>query len=320
MSAMKSLENAVPQVAEAAPAEAEGPGVNVRGVALTTAAHFTDDIYPGFVPALLPVFIEKFGLSLALAGLLGSVLSLSTSLGQFGFGWLADRVGRRLFLVLGPLSSCVFLSLAPLAGSYKALLLLVAAGGIGVAAFHPSGASLTGSYGGRRKNLAVSLFSAAGTVGFATGPLLIIAVVMNLGLERSYVAMAPGLIMAGVLALATPRPRAMSASSEGASDRMSDHSKLLLLLWFVAVIRAAVIMGFENFIPLIVSERGGSLLSGGTSIFLFLICGSAGGILGGYISDKMDPRRVLLFSSLAPVPLLIAFLRLAPPFNLISLG
>jgi FSR family fosmidomycin resistance protein-like MFS transporter len=79
-------------------------------------------------------------------------------------------------------------------------------------------------------------------------------------------------------------------------------------------------MGFENFVPVIVKQGGGSLLSGGTAIFLFLLCGSAGGIIGGYLSDRVDPRRILLFSSIAPVPLLIAFLKVGPPFNLVALA
>ena len=57
-----------------------------KGIGLMTAGHFIDDIYPGFLPPLLPIFIDRFGLSLALAGALGTVLSLSTSVSQLGFG------------------------------------------------------------------------------------------------------------------------------------------------------------------------------------------------------------------------------------------
>ena len=156
-----------------------------RGIGLMTVGHFIDDIYPGFLPPLLPVFIDRFGLSLALAGVLGTVLSLSTSVSQFGFGLIADRVGRRAFVIAGPLMACVFLSLAPLSTSYVHLVVLLALGGIGVAAFHPSAVSLAAAYATRRKSLAVSAFSAAGTVGFATGPLVILWVVMTFGIERS---------------------------------------------------------------------------------------------------------------------------------------
>lgn len=303
------------------PEEHEAPsGPRVGGIGLMALGHYVDDIYPGFIPPLLPLFIDKFGLSLTLAGLLGTVLSLSTSVSQLGFGWLADRVGRRFFILLGPLMACIFLSIAPLSSSYLQLTSLVVLGGLGVAAFHPSAASLTGAYAGDKKSLAVSIFASAGAVGFATGPMLILWVVMTFGLEKSYLAMIPGLVTVAVLALATPRSGVASPRENRHRASIAQHWKLLLLLWFVAVIRAAVIMGFENFVPIMIKEHGGSLMSGGTAISLFLLCGSLGGIAGGYLSDRIDPRKVLLFSSIAPVPLFISFLELGAPANLISLS
>lgn len=301
------------------PKRAQG-GVIVRGVSLMTLGHYIDDIYPGFIPPLLPLFIDNFGLSMALAGAIGTVLSIATSVSQVGFGWLADRVGRRFFVILGPLMSCVFLSLAPLSSSYAQLMILVLLGGLGVAAFHPSAASLTGSYAGAKRSLSVSVFAAAGAVGFATGPLLILWVITSFGIERSYLAMIPGLALVGLIALAAPRPRDSLPAGTPGSGAIGDHWKLLLLLWIVAVIRAGVIMGFETFVPIIITEQGGTLMSGGRAISLFLLCGSLGGIVGGYFSDKVDPRKVLVFSSVAPVPLFLGFLNASAPLNTVCLG
>ncbi len=317
---MKALEKPAAGDRETGQISARGRGRNVKGVGLMTLSHYIGDIYPGFIPPLLPLFIDKFGLSLVLAGAVGTLLSLSTSVCQLGFGWLADRLSRRIFVILGPLTACVFLSFAPLSSSYAQLLVMVVIGGLGVAAFHPSAAALAGAYAGERKGLAVSIFAAAGAVGFATGPLLILCVVATFGLEKSYIAAAPGLLAVAILALTVPKSPASSPARVNAVGRIWRHWKLLLLLWFVALIRAGVIMGFENFVPIIITEKGGSLMSGGRAISLFLLCGSLGGLTGGYLSDKLDPRKVLLFSSIAPVPLLIAFLNLASPFNLICLG
>jgi FSR family fosmidomycin resistance protein-like MFS transporter len=300
--------------------EATGNSGNLRGVGLMTVGHFIDDLYPAFLPPLLPVFIDKFGLSLTLAGALGTVLSLTTSVCQFGFGWLADRVGKRPFVVFGPLVACVFLSLAPLSPSYALLMTLLALGGIGVAAFHPSAVSLAAAYAQKRRNLGVSVFSAAGTVGFATGPLFILWIVMAFGMERSYIAMIPGLVLVAFLAKRTPDVPVRTLEGAKVKASVLEHSRVLLLVWLVAVIRAAVVVGYENFIPVIIKERGGTLLSGGAAMFLFLFCGSVGGIVGGYLSDRVDPRKVLLLSSIVPVPLLIGFLRVAPPFDLLCLG
>jgi FSR family fosmidomycin resistance protein-like MFS transporter len=316
---MRSLEKEVPPVGEERMADGAASGSSVRGVSLMTLAHYVDDIYPGFIPPLLPLFIDNFGISLTLAGLIGTVLALSTSVSQLGFGWLADRVGRRPFVLLGPLVACVFLSIAPLSSSYTMLVILVAVGGLGVAAFHPSSASLTGAYAGRNKSLGVSVFAAAGAFGFATGPLLILWVITTFGIERSYLGMIPGLVLVAVLAAAMPRWKTSTPVGRRGVGSVGKHWRLLMLLWFVAVIRAAVIMGFENFVPIIVKEQGGSLTAGGTAMFLFLLSGSIGGIGGGYVSDKVDARKVLLFSSIAPVPLFIAFLYMQSPWSLVAL-
>jgi FSR family fosmidomycin resistance protein-like MFS transporter len=316
---MRSLGSAEPIVEERG-AEAVGRGRNGRGLGLMTLGHYIDDIYPGFIPPLLPLFIDKFGLSLALAGAIGTVLSLTTSVSQLGFGWLADRAGRRFFVVAGPLTACVFLSVAPLSSSYVQLVALAALGGFGVAAFHPSAAALAAGFAGSRKSLGVSVFAAAGALGFATGPMLILWVVATFGIGRSYLAMAPGLLTAAAIAVATPGGPVRSPKLRPEVASTGRHWKLLSLLWFVAVIRASVIMGFENFIPITIKERGGSLMSGGAAISLFLLCGSLGGVIGGYLSDKVDPRKVLLFSSIAPVPALVGFLTLGAPLNLVCLG
>jgi FSR family fosmidomycin resistance protein-like MFS transporter len=316
---MRSLESAEPIVGGRETGAARRK-LGARGLGLMTLGHYVDDIYPGFIPPLLPLFIDKFGLSLALAGAIGTVLSITTSVSQLGFGWLADRVGRRFFVVSGPLAACLFFSVAPLSSSYAHLVALAALGGFGVAAFHPSAAALAGDFAGKKKSLGVSVFAAAGALGFATGPMLILWVVATFGIGRSYVAMIPGLLTAAAIAVATPRDPGRPSNLSRSAVHIGGHWKLLLLLWFVAVIRASVIMGFENFIPITIRERGGSLMSGGTAISLFLLCGSLGGVVGGYLSDKVDPRKVLLFSSIAPVPVLIGFLNLGPPLDLLCLG
>src|SRR2546425_7328870 len=74
-----------------------------RGLLLAaTAAHFLNDFYVAFLAPLLPLVVAKFNLSLALAGLLGTVLTTSAAMTQPLFGIMADRLKRRVFVVLRP--------------------------------------------------------------------------------------------------------------------------------------------------------------------------------------------------------------------------
>ena len=81
-------------------------------------------------PMLLPHFRESFDLSLAVAGLLVTILWLGSAVGQLPGGILADRYGERRCLSAGALSVAVALVFVVTAPS--AVVLFVATGVIGL--------------------------------------------------------------------------------------------------------------------------------------------------------------------------------------------
>src|SRR2546422_9325228 len=78
------------------------PVIDRRLVLAATAAHFLNDFYVAFLAPLLPLVVAKFNLSLALAGLLATVLTTSAAMTQPLFGIMADRLNRRILGVPGP--------------------------------------------------------------------------------------------------------------------------------------------------------------------------------------------------------------------------
>ena len=116
--------------------------LQVKSVILLAFAHFTVDFYTGFVAPLIPVLKEQMSLSITQAAFLMSVFSLTSSLGQTIFGFLFDRLRSLSPVLYGPLCAALFLSGLGIAESYPVAIVLVAAGGLGVAAFHPQGAAL----------------------------------------------------------------------------------------------------------------------------------------------------------------------------------
>src|SRR3989475_7533935 len=78
------------------------PVIDRRLVLAATAAHFLNDFYVAFLAPLLPLVVAKFNLSLALAGLLATVLTTSAAMTQPLFGIMADRLKRRVFLIPWP--------------------------------------------------------------------------------------------------------------------------------------------------------------------------------------------------------------------------
>ena len=147
------------------PAAAEPDRFQVAGVATITVGHAVHDTYTVFLPPLLPVLIEKFALSNAQAGLL-SVLMQWPSLLQPVFGYLADHVNLRYFVVTVPSLSAIAMSLSGVAPSYAVLALLLVVVGVGSAGMHSVGPVIAGNLSGRSLGRGMGMWMVGG--GWAT--------------------------------------------------------------------------------------------------------------------------------------------------------
>src|SRR5207249_5507876 len=98
----------------------------------------------------------------------------------------------------GPLIAAVFLASIGLAPRYEVLVALLVLGGIGVAMFHPQTASLAGVSSPHR-GLAMSFWVTGGTLGWALGPAYATAVVNQFGLDHTWFAAIPGLVLCALL-------------------------------------------------------------------------------------------------------------------------
>ena len=276
---------------------------------LLSLAHFTIDAYSSFFSPLLPLLVTKLDLSLTRVGTLVALASISSSFAQPLFGLLGDRLRRPWFVALGPLTAAAFLSGIGMAPSYAALVALLMLGGIGVAAFHPQAAALASGLTERR-SVAMAIFVTGGTLGFALGPLLAVTVVGGFGLERTWIAAFPGLVMASLLlvwfARVSPHRHALRARPR--LSGLKPVLRPLSLLYLVVVCRSAVSYGFMTFLPLYLHRRGWTVQQGGSFLTVHLACGALGGFLGGWLADRWGGRNVVVRSFVLATPLYLAFL------------
>ncbi len=135
--------------------------------AFLTVGHTTIDIFPSMITALLPLIQARFRLTETVLAFLVATLAFSSSLIQPLVGALADRLGRRRVGALGLILTAALLSLVGVAPTTPVLWGLLLVGGLGSAAFHPVGASIARTAGGRHAGLAVGLFTTGGTIGVA---------------------------------------------------------------------------------------------------------------------------------------------------------
>ena len=81
--------------------------------------------------------MSQFRLNFTEAGILGGVLSFSSSVLQPVYGYLSDRFHSRLFTALAPAVAGIFISSLGWAPGFGVLLAMVWLGGAGIASFHP---------------------------------------------------------------------------------------------------------------------------------------------------------------------------------------
>jgi MFS transporter, FSR family, fosmidomycin resistance protein len=280
-------------------------------IILLSAGHLVLDSYSSFLVPILPLLALKLGLTPAQVGWLIPVMMITSSLMQPVYGIIADRYFKRLFTVLGPLLAAVFISSIGLAPSLPVLLALTIAGGIGIGAFHPQSAALAHraamEWKPERQGTVMSVFSSAGTVGYALGPLIISTCVAWYGLEHSYYTMGFGILASALLWLYCPALERQERAADAPPLRqlLKDARVPLTILYFAVVLRSAASVSIQSYLPFWLQEHGLALQQSSLIITGFIFFGGIGGFFGGALADRFGARRVSMISVLLASPVLL---------------
>jgi len=273
-------------------------------MAALALGHGVTDLYANFLPALLPFFEDTFSLSKSMIGLLIFAITTSGSLCQVIYGSLGDKWGRKLFLVPGPAVAAIFMSFIGISPNFIVLLFLLLLGGMGVSAFHPHAASITGDIAGSKRGFGISIFMTGGTVGYAAGPLVAAVLLSRLGATKMPLTAVVGIITSYLLYkyVTTDHEIQVKRNSINILEAIKPQLKLLAILSAIVILRATVSIVFSNFISLLMDQRGRSLEFGGGIIFFFLLSISVGTLAGGYLSDRINRRTLIVLSLLLSAP------------------
>jgi FSR family fosmidomycin resistance protein-like MFS transporter len=287
------------------------PSIHRSQLAITTFGHFLNDCYSAFLAPLLPLLISKLSLSLTTASGLAAIPALASSVFQPLYGMASDRVQGRLFMLLGPAVTVICMSFIGLVSHVAVLGLLLLLAGIGTAAFHPQAVAAAGAASGERKGFGISLFGFGGSLGFALGPLVIIAAVHGWGLEFSGLIVIPGLLGVWFLVryLHVPQQKIERAQMPSLKRAFGGVYGSMGLLFSIAVLREFTRLAVVTFLPIYLSMQGRSLMAGGITLTLFSLAGAVGGMVGGSLSDAWNRKGVISLSGLVCVPLLMGVFR-----------
>lgn len=282
---------------------ARGTTAAAVAIALT---HGMNDMYSAFLHPLLPRIMDRLGLNVALAATLAMTLSLGGSLVQPAVGHLADRYGRRAFVVIGPAMTAVFMSLIGVAPSFIVLAVFLALAGLGSAAFHPPGAVIAALSGrGSSRGARYSFFSFSGALGYAIGPLVAVAIVSRGGMEALPYAMIPMLVYLPIVFLLVPSGAHERRQARHGHESISLRRALrgpLALVFGVSAVSAFMQRVYLTMKPILVAQAGGSEQAGATALSIYLAAQAIGSLAGGMLADRMDRRRLLILLSALSLP------------------
>jgi FSR family fosmidomycin resistance protein-like MFS transporter len=287
---------------------------SVKVIFALTLVHFIGDFYFSFVTPLLPVFVDRFSLTLTQVGLITGISRLLAFIVQPSVGYLADHYHTRFFVLGGPLLAVVSIPLVGVAPGFLVLILFICLGSIGSSMFHPTSAGMVSTYAGRHFGLSMSIFNMGGTLAFGVGPIFIAYFVSAYGLGASPFAMVLGLPVMLILFKIVPQPEGEGLGKLGffgsIKEVLGTVWKSILLIWVVMVLRSFVGQSFLTFIPILLSKEGHSLVSIGAMVSLFTLAGAISGLLGGHLSDRFGYKPIFYVTHGLATPCLYLMLAL----------
>ncbi|MFS8071898.1 MAG: MFS transporter, partial [Byssovorax sp.] len=277
--------------------------------------HTANDGVTAILGALLPTLQERLDLGPTLLAIIVAAFWIASSLLQPFFGALAEQVGPRTIGALGVVSAALFLSLVGVAPSLWVVFALIILGGMGSAALHPVGTAIAGGSYSHNRALGVGLFTAGGMVGFALGPLLILALVSKYGIEATPWLMVPGLLLGALVYVVLPRyephPRKPVRGLVGTNLIRGPIGLLAVAGGFTSV----AFVTFTSSVPLwLVQEQGyeadAALI--GWTLAVFAFAAGVSSLIGGVIEFRIGRQNLIVGSLLLTAVPLFAFLRLEP--------
>ncbi len=288
----------------------DAPGDHARRIAPIAIAHTIHDTYTGFLPPLLPIFIETLGITRAGAGLLTVFLRMP-SLFQPLIGHLAERTGLRYLLILTPALTTIMMSLLGIAPTYVVLALFLLAAGISSAALHTVGPVLVGDLSEKRLGRGLSYWMVGGELGRVLGPLVIAGSLGILGLQGM-----PWLMLGGLLTSAWLYIRLRHLTNSTISrpqpqpwgKALRHMGPYMMLMGVFVILRGFATEALGTYLPLFLTEQGSSLWLAGLSLAVFEATGMVGTFFGGALSDRLGRQSILLLGVGSTSALMLIFL------------
>jgi SHS family lactate transporter-like MFS transporter len=251
---------------------------------------------------VLPAIGKEFGVSLTLMGLVITAQSLGRIVGNVGWGWLADRYGRRLAFMAGVIWFAACSGLTGLAWTYAALVVIQFFFGIGFGGeWTASAALLMESVPARARAVASSLMMSGYEVGFFAASGVNALLVPRFGWRALFfVGIAPALLAIFIRLGVGESPVWLQTQAAGAASTKSEPRRFRMngAAWQACLFMAALqfmTASLYSFYPTLLETVRRFAPH---QVFAAIAAYSIGSILGklatGRMATRFGHRRVIL--------------------------
>ncbi len=281
-------------------------------ISLVGIAHGTSHFFHLMLPSLFPWFMPEFGLGYAQVGVLMTFFFVVSGVGQALAGIWVDKFGAHRVLCAGVgMLACsgLVVSIAP---NFVALMVAAAVAGIGNSVFHPADfALLAKRVSQQRMGHAFSTHGISGNLGWAIAPLFMTAIASAAGWRAAGVGAA--LFGASSLTLLIWKRDLLRYQLQHEIRAGPTDNKTVTIVrstwtflrepmvWFAFAFFLFSTFGFgalQNFAPPLLRELFGLSLAASTSaLSIYLLGGSAGLVLGGFLAKPGNQHeRYVMFA------------------------
>lgn len=282
-------------------------------VPLFMLAHFSHHLINALLQPLLPFIRDDFNIDYIQTGFIFSAFTLAYGISQLPAGWLADRVGPRLLLLVGTVGVAVIGLAVGLSPNYTVMLVFLAVLGILGGSYHPAASPLvSAAVEEKKRGQALGFHQIGGTASFFLTPLIAVGLATAFGGWRgSFISLSLVTIFFGlVFYLLLGRYKKLMSPEKDQSngeELPSGINRRLVIFIILGVVLQVSIFSTYSFLTLYAVDQFGTSIWIGAVLLSFVhFAGLFAGPVGGYISDRFGKARVLVSVSLLAGPAVYA--------------
>ncbi len=295
--------------------------MNLKIILILSVSHLVTDLTGSALPAMMPFLKNTLQLSYTVVGVVIMVSNTTSSIIQPLFGYLSDKVEMKWLLPVSVILTYIGFSFLGLSSSLLVLFFLVIVNGLGIAIYHPEGTKIMHFFTGSRVATGMSFFQVGGNLGMALGPLFVTSAIAWVGLSGTLSYLLLGIPMLMILllfskelALPVKGEKSDLREKKGSSPSMAANKGWISmsLLVFAVSIRSWAHMGLITFVPFYyIHVLKGDAITAGRLVFVFLMGGVVGTLIGAAIADRIGHKLYFCLSMMFSVPLLFLFLEVS---------